>query len=255
MNSIEKRRDVFDYLKSKKCNIYCLQDTHFTENDERNIRNLWGGDCIFNSYSSNQRGVAILFNNNFEYKILKTKKDDCGNLLGIDIEIEGTKITIINIYGPNNDTPSFYNKVSEFIEHFDNQSIIMTGDYNLVQDQNLDTYNYLCINNPKAKEKVLDMMEMYNLIDPFRELYPEMKRYTWRKRTPFKQARLDFFLISQSFYRNVQDVQIMNSYRSDHSPVPQFNIFERGKRHWEFNNSLLYDYDHINLSKTCIADE
>ena len=97
LNSVEKRRDVFDYLKSKNCNIYCLQDTHLTKNDETAIRNQWGGKCIFNSFASNQRGAAILLSNNFEYKILNTKKDDCGNLLGVDIEIEGKKITLINI--------------------------------------------------------------------------------------------------------------------------------------------------------------
>jgi hypothetical protein len=50
--------------------------------------------------------------------VVNTKKDDCGNLLGVDIEIEGKKITLINIYGPNNDTPLFYNKDSETIEYF-----------------------------------------------------------------------------------------------------------------------------------------
>jgi hypothetical protein len=53
--------------------------------------------------------------------------------LGVDIEIEGKTITLINIYGPNNDTPLFYNKVSESIEYFNNHSTILTGDYNLVQ--------------------------------------------------------------------------------------------------------------------------
>jgi hypothetical protein len=41
-----------------------------------------------------------------------------------------------------------------------------------------------CINNPKAKDQVLDMIEINNLTDRFRELYPDLKRYTWRKRTP-----------------------------------------------------------------------
>ena len=95
--------------------------------------------------------------------------------MGVDIEIEGKKN---NIYGPNNDTPLFYNKVGETIEYVNNQSIILTGDYNLVQNQRLDTYNYVGINNPKAKDKVLDMIEIYNLTDPFRELYPDLKIYT-----------------------------------------------------------------------------
>jgi exonuclease III len=64
-----------------------------------------------------------------------------------------------------------------------NQSIILTGDYNLVQNLRLDIYNYVGINNPEAKDQVLDMIEIYILTDPFRELYPDLKRYTWRKRT------------------------------------------------------------------------
>ena len=257
LNSAEKRRDVFNYLKSKNCNIYCLQDTHFTVKDECSIRNLWGGDCIFNSFSSNQRGVAILINKNFEYKIIKTKNDDHGNLLAIDMEIEHKKITLINLYGPNNNFPEFFNKVSEIIENFDNQTVIMAGDYNLVQDQSLDTHNYRNINNPKAKDKILDLMDIHNLSDPFREMYPETKRYTWRKSNPLKQARLDFFLISQSFYHNVHDIKIHNSYRSDHSPVIlQFKLsdFTIGRGLWKFNNTLLHDIEYIEAIKKIIKN-
>ena len=34
LQGIQKRLDIFDYLKNKKCHIYCLQDTHFTAKDE-----------------------------------------------------------------------------------------------------------------------------------------------------------------------------------------------------------------------------
>ena len=65
----------------KTINIYCLQDTHFVEQDEVQIKNQWQGECIFNSFTSNQRGVAIFLKNNFECKINQVKKDDNGNLL------------------------------------------------------------------------------------------------------------------------------------------------------------------------------
>jgi hypothetical protein len=44
------------------------------------------------------------------------------------------RITLINIYGPNVDTPCFYNKVADVIENFDNQSCILCGDFNLIQN-------------------------------------------------------------------------------------------------------------------------
>ena len=90
----------------------------------------------------------------------------------------------------------FFSKLQDIIEEFDNEMIIVCGDFNLVQNQDLDTYNYININNPRAKESVLNLKEENNLIDPFRELYKETKTYTWRKKHPIKQARLDFFLIS-----------------------------------------------------------
>ena len=88
-----KRKDVFNMLKSKKCNIYCIQDTHFTDEIESNVRSVWGYECFFSSFRSNSRGVAILFNNDFEYKVLKEKKDVNGNYLILDILIDKMKLT------------------------------------------------------------------------------------------------------------------------------------------------------------------
>ena len=252
LGSKEKRRDVLNYLKSKLCYIYLLQDTHFTEDEECQIRNQWEGECLFNSYASNQRGVAILFNNNFEFKFHKFKKDEDGNLLALDVSLCNKRVTLINIYGPNSDSPAFYNKVSDIIDTYENQSVIVGGDYNLVQDFNIDTFNYVNINNPRAREKLLEIKEVHSLIDPYRELYPESKRFTWRKKTPLKQARLDFFLISDNLFQGMCDVQIDNSYRSDHSPVIinfQINSFIKGRGLWKFNNSLLYDKDYVTLVK------
>ena len=109
------------------------------------------------------------------------------------------------------------------------------------------------------------MIEIYNLTDPFRELYPDPKRYTWRKRTPLKQARLDFFLISQSFNYQVHDVKIINSYRSDYCPITlqlKLNDFILGMGIWKFmlkllkkllkklTNSMLHQFDDLGIHLT-----
>ena len=102
-----KRKDVLNFLKQKKYSIYCIQDTHFVKKEETFIRTQWGFECIFNSYNSQSRGVAILLNNNFEYKIHKTLRDNNGNLIIVNIEINNKRINLINIYGPNRDSPEF----------------------------------------------------------------------------------------------------------------------------------------------------
>ena len=191
LDDASKRRDVLNYLRSKKHNIYCLQDTHFITRLEPYIQAQWGYKCIFSSYTSNARGVAIMLNNNFEYKIHNQKLDDSGNYIILDITIEGEKITLINLYGPNEDNPIFYENIFKCIQDFDNDKYIVCGDFNLTLDQQLDTYNYLNINNPKSKNLVLEMLDPFDLKDPYRELYPELKKYTWRKKTQL--SRLPYF--------------------------------------------------------------
>ena len=68
------------------------------------------------------------------------------------------------------------------VEEFGNENVIICGDFNLVLCPELDYCNYLHVNNPKLREKVLELIEERSLIDPYRQLYPDSYRYTWRKK-------------------------------------------------------------------------
>ena len=41
-----KRTDQINYLKSLNPNILCVQDTHWVENDQPEIRKIWDGETI-----------------------------------------------------------------------------------------------------------------------------------------------------------------------------------------------------------------
>ena len=68
---------------------------------------------------------------------------------------------------------------------------IIGGDFNLVLDPIIDTYNYRRVNNPRARQCVLDLITDLDLSDIYRDTHPNVKRYSWRRRNPLKQARLD----------------------------------------------------------------
>ena len=96
LGAFEKQTDVFNYLRTKSYSIYLLQDTHFSKEKEPFVRSLWGGECIFNNNNnSRSRGVAILFSNNFNYKVHKYYGDDNGNLLIIDITIRDFRLPLL----------------------------------------------------------------------------------------------------------------------------------------------------------------
>ena len=257
----KKRRDVFHFLRSKAFSIYLLQDTHFEHKLENSIRAEWGYHCYFASFSSNARGVAVLFNNNFEFKVNKVSKDSNGNFILISLKVMEKDFLLISLYGPNKDDPLFYNKLKQHILEFKVDYTIIGGDWNLVQNFNLDYFNYKHYNNEKAQKQVNEMMIDLDLIDIWRELNPDLKRFTWRRSSPLQQSRLDYFLVSESLLNFSIDADIIPGYRTDHSIVTiSITIITNKKKPglWKFNCSLLKDknyVDKINLVFKQVVEE
>ena len=82
-------------------------------------------------------------------------------------------------------------------------------------------------------------------------------KFTWRKKSPCKQARLDFFLISKNLSQFIKKSEIWPSYRSDHSMVTlelNFTNFIQGKSYWKHNSSLLSDIEYLNIIKEKIKE-
>ena len=200
----------------------------------------------------------ILMNNNFEYKVERVKTDKNGNYAILDIIIQGKRITLVNLYGPNQDNPNFYTNIKQNVSEFENDQVIMCGDWNFVLDPDLDYNNYLHINNPKARKVILDYIEEENLLDVWRVSNDDSRKYTWRRLNPvIKQARLDFYLISENMFQFVTDTQIIPGYRTDHSGITlklKLIDSERGRGYWKFNNTLLKDKDYVSLIKNTIDD-
>ena len=131
-----------------------------------------------------------------------------------------------------------------------NADFIICGDFSLVLDPEKDSSNYKNINNPKARDRLIEYLEINHVTEPFRENNPQLKRYTWRRRNPLKQARLDFFLTSEGLCQFIQQSKVGPCYRSDHSLVTlEFNFTDttHGKSYWKHNNSLLTDLEYLKI--------
>ena len=253
-----KRRDLFQYFRVKNYNIICLQDVHINNNLESFIKAEWGYDAYFSSYTNMSRGVMVLINNNFEQTVKNIRTDKNGNYIILDMEIQGKEITLVNLYGPNEDSPQFYENIIKKKSEFENENVIICGDLNLILDENKDCSNYLRINNPKAGKIVLHLLEQENYLDPWRVMNEGERKYTWRRLNPTnKQARLDFYLVSNSIFSFVTDSDIVPGYRTDHSGIilkKKLQENERGKGYWKFNNTLLKDKKYIEEIKNIIKE-
>ena len=252
-----KRQDILLYFKSKQYDVCCIQDTHFIPGIETDLRREWGGKCFISCNTSNSRGVAILFKDTVPVDIKRLKIDNGGNFVVLDLTLYEYEITIVSLYGPNTDNPTFYADLQKIIIEFENPHTIICGDWNLVQDSILDTYNYIHVNNPRAKQQVNNIKNELNLCDPWRIRFPNKKYYTWRQPNPFKQSRLDFFLITSELLSLVHKVDILSGYRTDHSLIRlslSLNRIKRGPGFWKFNNSLLRNEAFVSKIKKTIKE-
>ena len=55
-------------------------------------------------------------------------KDPNGNFIIIELIISGEKITLVNIYGPNDDKPQIYSNVQPHVSELNDENITLYGD-------------------------------------------------------------------------------------------------------------------------------
>ena len=258
LRDLKKRNDVLNYFADNRPDILCLQDTHWLTDEHQLVKKIWQGECLLNGVRSNSRGVAILFGKNIDYKLLTIERDQSGNLLLILLKMCEVDILVINIYAPNEDCPEFFESVQKKIENTQHDHCIVCGDFNLVLNPSLDSYNYKNVNNPRARKSLIQTMNSLCLKDPFRIFNNDLRRYTWHRKNPIRHARLDFFLINQNLIDFIDKCKIKPGYRSDHSNIEllvTFYKFERGRGLWKFNCSLLKDKEYLILINNLIDQE
>ena len=69
--------------------------------------------------------------NNFEFKINDVKWNRNGNFILISFSVKDKDFLLVNVYGPNRDTPAFYEELTEMVKEYQNHDIIIVGDFGI----------------------------------------------------------------------------------------------------------------------------
>ena len=259
LHDFTKRKDVFNFLRSESADIICLQEVHIAPGEEHIFRSQWGGRAWFSPLTSAKGGVGVLIKNKTGCKITDAVTSNSGNTVILHLEVNDTKLLIINLYGPHNeDDPAFFEDIFEKVSTRNHDNVIICGDWNLTMNPEKDTYNYAIRDRRhRARNLVKQKCAELNLHDIWRMMNENKKQFTWRKNNPVKCARLDFFLISESLLNKTVSCDIIPSYRSDHSRVLlKLNLIgqPRGKGFWKLNCSLLKDMKYLEMVKKVIQE-
>ena len=143
--------------------------------------------------------------------------------------------------------------VFDELEITGNTRFLWGGDFNTIFDISLDADGGSPQLYIKSVAKLLSMMSENDLCDIFRTRNPDSRRFTWRRKTPFLQRRLDYFLVSDSLQESIEMIDIIPSIASDHSAImlKLHLTYEgnRGRSYWKFNSSLTEDRQFVNSLK------
>ena len=129
----------------------------------------WGYRTFFSGIEGNKAGVALLFNNDFAFKVLRQMCDKEGRYIIIDLEVCELILKICNIYAPNKDDPIFFQNIREQTTMFRCEEIILGGDFNLVMDIKKDKKGGKSTTHRNALKVIQDIRDNLDLPDIWRE--------------------------------------------------------------------------------------
>ena len=121
-----------------------------------------------------------------------------GRFIFLEAIVQDQKFLFVNIYAPNKTSEQtlFFDQIKDELDNSDiddNCRIIIGGDFNVILNPDLDGFG----GKPKLKEsakQIENICLLHDLVDVWRVRNPEIKRFTWRQKTPIIQRRLDFWL-------------------------------------------------------------
>ena len=122
-----KREQIFAWVNKNNYDICLLQETHSEEGTHDAWKREWGNEAFFSGKNNNSVGIGILISSKISCTIQKYTEILCGRMQALEIIINGKELTIIVIYGPNNDDTSLFNKLEDYINENEDKNFLLGG--------------------------------------------------------------------------------------------------------------------------------
>lgn len=96
-----KRTKILTKLKRDKVEIAMIQETHLNQIEHEKLRRMGFSKAFSSSYKTgHRRGVATLISHKIPFELISENKDKEGRYLQTTGKIDGTLITLFNLYAP-----------------------------------------------------------------------------------------------------------------------------------------------------------
>lgn len=165
-------------IKQLKAKIVFLQETHLTPEEVMKVRRRWPGRVFSASFSSHSHGVITLIHNSLPFHLINVDEDRFGRYLVIQCEILSVRLNLVNLYGPNDDNPSFFFR-NLFLSMADLPgSCIIGGDFNCTLQSETDRSTGIDTSHTQTRKELLQFIRVLNLIDIWRNVHPKQSTFS-----------------------------------------------------------------------------
>lgn len=231
------KKDFITSIKQLKCDVLCLQETKLqkeqipSEIDDLKMKSYW--HC---AKKKGYSGTAIMSKKeplSIKYGIGSLEHDDEGRTVTAEFD----DFYLVSAYVPNAQPElkridfrtKWEEKLLKYLKKLDKvKPIVYCGDLNVAHEE-IDLKNpKQNVGQPGFSDEERSMMTKLlssDFVDVYRANHPEGRDYTWwsyraNARENNTGWRIDYFIVSSRFMKNIKDIIIHNEIMgSDHCPV------------------------------------
>ena len=218
MKNPKRKINLLKFINKFRPKILCLQETNVNVITDTKLL-IPNYTVFYNSANAKCNGTAICVSNTLTTNGHTVLYDV--RMQKVSIEIESNYFTIYNVHLSHSNA-----EAQEMIHILDNDlqqlpnnnNPILIGDWNYVDNPQLDTINHLS-HRSAIRNKMQGFLTKYNMIDTFRNLFPDKIQTTHTGVQQHKpKARLDRSYITGNQIQNLTAAEILPSF-SDHGIV------------------------------------
>lgn len=241
MRGFNARKENLIFALAPSFDLCCVQETLLSSAKSiKDLSSRWSGPSFWSPAIGRQGGVAVLISDSFNGKVLNWRKDSCGRIISLLLDLSEIRINLINIYAPVNPTERkvFFEGLHDYFIPSD--GTIIGGDFNCY-DSELDKFG----GNVSVATYLSDFRSMFKFVDIWRKCHKKIRQMTWFNADLTIGSRLDKFFLSPNLVGFASKCDILPCCLSDHDFINLIldfkDLIPRGPGIWKFNNSLLDD--------------
>ena len=248
LNNPVKRKKILTQLKQLHCQIAYLQESHLSDEEHKKLIRSWASQVFFSSHPSGRRcGVAILVHKMVQFTLVSQFNDREGRYILVNGTIEGTEVSLLNVYAPNDNNPQFITSLFKLIVEKSKGILLFGGDMNTILSQSLDRLPASTSPLSSMSRTLKNNCDETGLVDVWRYMHPRVKDFSYYSIPHDCYSRIDLIFTPKSEAFRVTKCDILQITLSDHAPIAL--SWDLGgcytSKRWRFNTGLLNDDEFI----------